>query len=147
MQPCSGLRVGDVKADAADGFAELCRVVDTGFSRVTAEVLFKIRAAATDVEAVVAFNKLVGPHWAMLFERAVTLEHGGLLCAGFGALAMADMPLAQALVAEAESVQQARGGLYEGRLDHLRSTIEVPLATAVAARCLCCFVLKARPQP
>ena len=24
---------------------------------------------------------------------------------------------------------------------------EVPLATAVAARCLCCFVLKARPQP
>ena len=68
MLTCIGLRSDAVSANACEGFQVICRVVDATFSHVSAEMLFELRASAHNAHAVRAFDSLVGPEAARLFE-------------------------------------------------------------------------------
>jgi len=132
---CIGLRSDAVSFDACETFQVLCRVVDSTFSHVSAEVLFELRAAAPDARAVRAFDSLVGPEAARLFEQGAGLQVGqvgGAQYDDFADLAIADITLAKALVAETKKIDSRLGGLYQGRLDHLRSTLCNPAAQFLA---------------
>ena len=147
QKKCSGLRADAVDDDvrAADSFQRLCRVLDSKFSHVSAEILFtlRVRAAAADADAVVAFDRLVGPEAARLFQQVVEPQLSGVQYHGFGDVALADMPLAQALVAEARRIDANLGGLYEGRLDHLRSTLCNPaFGVNASGCCAACFAIR-----
>ena len=146
---CIGLRSDAVSFDACETFQVLCRVVDSTFSHVSAEVLFELRAAAPDARAVRAFDSLVGPEAARLFEQGVGLQVGqvgGAQYDDFADLAIADITLAKALVAETKKIDSRLGGLYQGRLDHLRSTLCNPALGVNASGCCaaCCAIRKDR---
>ena len=99
VQTCNGLRAHAVSSSACEGFQLICRVVDTAFSHVSAEVLFELRAFAPDARAVQAFDLLVGPEAARLFEQAVGLQLKsgqleGAFCKDFGDVAMTYAALA-----------------------------------------------------
>ena len=83
---CSGLRVDVVGVGAADSFQRLCRVVDTKFSHVTADILFtlRVRAAAAGADAVLAFDELAGPEAARLFQQVVEPQLSGVQYHDFG---------------------------------------------------------------
>ena len=69
-------------------------------------------------------HSLVGPEAARLFEQGVGLQVGqvgGTQYDDFGDLAITDVTLAKVLVAETKKIDARLGGLYQGRLDHLRS--------------------------
>ena len=71
-------------------------------------------------------HSLVGPEAARLFEQGVGLQVGqvgGTQYDDFGDLAITDVTLAKVLVAETKKIDARLGGLYQGRLDHLRSTL------------------------
>ena len=123
---CLGLREQAVRAETAAGFRHMCRVVDTPFSLISADILFELRAQARDAAAVAAFHEACapgGPDTAALFDRAVGPQGNGSRYRDIGEVLAADRPLAQALHEAAEGVHLAMGGLYEGKLDCLRSTL------------------------
>ena len=64
QQICFGLRSDAVSSYASENFEVLCRVVDSKFGHVSAELLFELRAAASNAIAVQAFESLVGPEAA-----------------------------------------------------------------------------------
>ena len=76
---CIGLRSDAVSFDACETFQVLCRVVDSTFSHVSAEVLFELRAAAPDARAVRAFDTFTG--WA---RGSSSLRAGGGAAGGTG---------------------------------------------------------------
>ena len=132
---CKGLRPSDVRARETAGFLHMCRVIDSGFSRVSAEILLDLRARARDVVAVQTFEAICargGPNVASLFDQALRLRSSGhrvYLCD----VLIADRPLAAALVAAADRVNAASGGLYMGKVDCLRSTLCNPALGLAAA--------------
>ena len=136
---CAGLRSSGVDPASAESFGILCRVVETKFSTISADSLLKLRAKVHGNSlAVDAFNAIcssINPDAPSLFDRAA--EHNGI-----GALHLADRSLAEAVNAFAKQMQQERGGLYEGRLDHLRSTL-CTLALGVDASVGCCHACAA----
>ena len=67
QQICFGLRSDAVSFYASENFEVLCRVVDSQFGHVSAELLFELRAAASNAIAVQAFESLVGPEAALSF--------------------------------------------------------------------------------
>ena len=94
-------------------------MVDTTFSHVSPEMLFELRAAAPDALAVRAFNLLVGPETAGLFEQAMGLQLAGAqlkgaLCNDFGDVAMTDATLAKSLVAATKKMVRCADGTMCG---------------------------------
>ena len=144
QQICFGLRSDAVSFYASENFEVLCRVVDSKFGHVSAELLFELRAAASNAIAVQAFESLVGPEAAHSFEQAVRPQVGRAQYHDFGDVVMADATLAKTLLAKAEKLDAVLGGLYQGRLDHLRSTLCNPDFGLNASGCCaaCCAIRK-----
>tara|TARA_B110001450_G_scaffold20559_1_gene18723 strand:+ start:117 stop:731 length:615 start_codon:yes stop_codon:yes gene_type:complete len=124
QKKCSGLRADAVDDDvrAADSFQRLCRVLDSKFSHVSAEMLFtlRVRAAAADADAVLAFDRLVGPE-----RRGSSSTWWSRSSVAYSTTALATWrsPTCRsprALVAEARRIDAKLGGMYEGRLLLLR---------------------------
>ena len=89
-------------------------------------MLFELRASAADERAVSAFHQLCAPAGldaAQLFDQAVVTQATGERYASLAAVFAADEPLARRLHDVATRVNAAMGGLYEGKLDHVRSTL------------------------
>ena len=119
---CCGLKVVAMPEHLAAGFHALCRVPDTNFSRISAALLFDLRARASTLESVAAFHALcarggLDMRTAQLFDNAVGHRSNGKVCKDYGDLVLIDKPLATALHMAAERIHSAFGGLYAGKLD------------------------------
>ena len=123
---CTGLRPAALRSESAAGFMHMCRVLDTPFSRISAEILLDLRSRVRDPGFVEAFNAVCatgGPDVAALFDRAVGLRGNGSRRTQLHEVMAANRTLAAALAAAADRVNAVWGGLYEGKLDCLRSTL------------------------
>ena len=123
---CTGLRPAALRSESAAGFMHMCRVLDTPFSRISAEILLDLRSRARDPGFVEAFNAVCatgGPDVAALFDRAVGLRGNGSRRTQLHEVMAANRTLTAALAAAADRVNAVWGGLYEGKLDCLRSTL------------------------
>ena len=118
-----GLKVVAMPEHLAAGFHALCRVPDTNFSRISAALLFDLRARASTLESVAAFHALcarggLDMRTAQLFDNAVGHRSNGKVCKDYGDLVLIDKPLATALHMAAERMHSAFGGTvcWEARL-------------------------------
>ena len=120
---CNGLRASTFDDTHFASFMHVSRVVDKKFSTVSADILLKLRANASDVHAVNAFVqlcKLAAPGTAELFDQAVGAPPESRRYKDCGALLAANRPLAEALYNAAQQINGTLGGLYEGKLDCVR---------------------------
>lgn len=132
---CTGLRL-----DAA-GFLDICRVVDKRFATISVDLLFDLRSQAVKVDAVPAFDALIfGADADATSLLRATSERG--IDSLAAALASSE-ELALSLLATAERMQAHFGGLYEGKLDHVRSTLcESALGVNSGGCCFACSAVQ-----
>ena len=147
MLTCMGVRPGGVRPESTAAFMHMCRVLDTAFSPISADILLELHAQSRDPAAKEAFNVIcarAGPDVAPLFDRAVTLQSKGSRRVQLHEVMATDRSLAATLHAAAARVHAAWGGLYEGKLDCLRSTLCNPAfgLNSSGSCAVCCIILK-----
>ena len=115
---CKGLRPSDVRARETAGFLHMCRVIDSGFSRVSAEILLDLRARARDVVAVQTFEAICargGPNVASLFDQALRLRSSGQRRDGVPAVVLEGSSVLGQLVLGEEGWDIGGHGSWPGR--------------------------------
>lgn len=131
--------------DSQRAFEYLCRVVDAKFGTITAALLFEMRKAAHDQTMVEAFHGICSQSAGVdgaaaacrLFDRAVGVQPDGVVFKDFTHLFKENRPLAEAIHLQTLLINKAMGGLYQGELARLRSTVCTPGLGVNAAGCCC----------
>ena len=143
---CNGLTAAAVQDASAASFQSLCRVVDSKFGVISAEILFNLRRdlATNDASAALAFQQLFADDAA---NAAELISHAVGEHKSYGRMTVADPAMASVIHQAAQDINMRKGGLYEATVCcHDRYTRAARCIRACIGNC-CILLYNSRNRP